>query len=78
VETALPVTVFVEDDVLVEVFDDEVVFDDEDDELDGAAVVTAAVVGSCECALKPSVAPRPAAVAARTMGARFMSGSGCS
>src|SRR4051812_47519037 len=67
-----PVTVFVADVEEPEV--DEELDDELDDELEGDAVVTAATVGACECALKPSVAPRPAAVAARTMGARFMTG----
>jgi hypothetical protein len=62
------VTVFVEEE---EDEEDE----DEDEDVDVAVLLTAATVGVFECGVKPSVAPRPAAVAARTMGARFMVGS---
>jgi hypothetical protein len=74
VETALLVTVFEADEDDEE--DDVDVEDELELDVEGAAVVTAAAVGAFECGVKPSVAPRPAAVAARTMGARFMVGSG--
>jgi hypothetical protein len=67
---ALPVAVFEDDD-------DEEDDEDEEDEDDCAGVevvvvVVGVAVGARECGLNPSAAARPAAVAVRTIGARFM------